>query len=436
MRSAPTPIYEQQRLDALRRYGVLDSLPEQVYDDVVQLAAQICGMPIAMISLVDTDRQWFKAKLGVDQPGTPRDIAFCAHAILERDVFVVPNAAVDERFHDNPLVTGSPGIQFYAGAPIVTPDGFAIGAVCVNDRMPRQLNEGQLQALQSLARQVVGHLELRRELAAREGLLRELVTARERHDLVVRASREGIWDCDYVTDVTIVSPRGCEIFDLEAGPFRSSLFDWLSRVHPDDLDATRAAFDAHIREESAYDIEFRWRLRDGSYRWVHVRGLAVHGPNGQIARLAGSVSDIEDKKRDELALRRLSHLLEELQRLAAVGGWELDLATNELFWTDETYRLHETSPSEYRPTVESAIAFYQQDSLPRIARLVEDAKTTGTPYAAELRLRTATGRHIWVQTTGKCVFENGRPVRLVGTFQDITDRRRAADELRCAVEAA
>jgi diguanylate cyclase (GGDEF)-like protein len=168
----PLPENEARRLQALRDYGILDTLPEQVYDDFVAIASTIFGCPVAQLSLVDEDRQWFKARIGIDQQETPRDVAFCAHAIVTPgEVMVVRDAMEDARFKDNPLVTGDPRIRFYAGAPLVTPEGDAVGTVCVIDREPRDATPEQFEALKILSRQIVDHLELRRGVAELEQLV-------------------------------------------------------------------------------------------------------------------------------------------------------------------------------------------------------------------------------------------------------------------------
>lgn len=163
---------EKRRLKVLWQYDVLDTMPEEMFDDLTELAASICGAPIALISLVDEDRQWFKSKIGTTLTETTRDISFCSKAIEQPDLFIVPDATRDDRFCLSPLVTEEPRIRFYAGAPLITPDGYALGTLCVLDQVPRELNATQKRALTILARHVVAQLELRRRS-------QDLVEARE-----------------------------------------------------------------------------------------------------------------------------------------------------------------------------------------------------------------------------------------------------------------
>ena len=177
---------EKQRLNVLWQYDVLDTVPEEVFDDLTELAARICEAPIAMITLVDEKRQWFKAKVGVTVKETSRDISFCGHAIAQSDLFIVPDATKDQRFEHNPLVISDPKIRFYAGAPLVTPDGHALGTLCVIDKVPRELRPDQKGALRVLARHVMTQLELRR----RSHELAHAHKERERMEIDLRKAQQ------------------------------------------------------------------------------------------------------------------------------------------------------------------------------------------------------------------------------------------------------
>lgn len=202
MKIAPLPHNEQKRLAELRKYNILDSEPEAIFESMVQLATYICQTPIAAISLIDENRQWFKAIVGIDAKETPRDIAFCAHAILQNDPLVVADALLDERFYDNPLVTGDPGIRFYAGVPLITSSGFYLGTLCVIDTIPRQLAHEQLDAVKTLADSVMAHLDLR--LSHKE--IRKYVDELQLSATIFESASEGIVVTDRDNRIMTVNP--------------------------------------------------------------------------------------------------------------------------------------------------------------------------------------------------------------------------------------
>ena len=199
MLAAKIPNNEYGRLQKLKGYQVLDTSAEKEYDDITKLASFICETPIALISLVDKDRQWFESKVGLNPPELARDIAFCAHTILTDDVLIVSDSSKDQRFYDNPLTTNSPHIQFYAGAPLITPDGWKIGTLCVIDRKPRELSKEQLSALKTLSQNVVTLLELR----LNRQKVKDLERAINEHSIVSVTNEIG--------KISFVNDKFCEI---------------------------------------------------------------------------------------------------------------------------------------------------------------------------------------------------------------------------------
>lgn len=175
MISAALPGNEQERLSVLFEHNILDTLPEKEFDDITRIASEICNTPISLVSIIDSTRQWFKSRQGLDAPETPRELAFCAHAILTPDeIFEVPNSLEDERFHDNPLATGAPHVVFYAGVPLVTEEGMPLGTLCVIDNKPKTLTEDQRTTLRALGNQVARMLELHRKTQALDRARQEL----------------------------------------------------------------------------------------------------------------------------------------------------------------------------------------------------------------------------------------------------------------------
>ena len=245
---APLPADEAARLEELRAYEILDTASETEYDDLVQLASHICGTPIALISLVDADRQFLKARVGLDVTETPRDVAFCGHAILEPELMVVPDALKDARFADNPLVTADPRIRFYAGAPLFTPEGHGMGTLCVIDRVPRTLTDAQREALQALGKHVVALLQLRRAKAeaeqasrAKTALLDRLHAEQARSErlllsLFPKAIADRLrdeppdWIADEYADVTILFAHVNEFWRIAGARAPKEFIDLLNQV--------------------------------------------------------------------------------------------------------------------------------------------------------------------------------------------------------------
>ena len=302
MEIAPLPPDESARLQALSEYDVLDTLPELEFDDLTLLASHVCQTPIALISLIDPERQWFKSKVGVEVNETPRDIAFCAHAILEQKTFVVGDAASDPRFADNPLVTKDPHIRFYAGAPLVTKEGHALGTLCVIDRVSRDFDQKAQDALQALARQVMAQLELRRLISSRQAVLEALRESEERFDLAIKGTNDGIWDwMDITQDAEWWSPHFYHLLGYHANEVPASQSKFKEFLHPDDRERTFQAVQDHFEKSEPFDLEYRLRTKSGEYRWFRGRGNTVRDEVGRPLRMAGSIQDITVRREAEEA---------------------------------------------------------------------------------------------------------------------------------------
>ncbi|MDH5669151.1 MAG: PAS domain S-box protein [Nitrospira sp.] len=308
MKEAPLPSDEKERLEELHSYDVLDTVAESDIDDLTILAAHICRTPIALVTLVDTSRQWFKSRVGIDATETPRAIAFCAHTILGKDVLVVADALADDRFADNPLVTGEPGIRFYAGAPLVTSNGYHLGTLCVIDRKPRKMRLEEKEALQVLSRQVVQRLEYRRQLrelraetAARQEAERAMEASRTQLQEFLDTSHELIQRVD--PDGRLAYMNGAWLRTLgytEAEASKLTVFDV---IHPDSLDHCRSLFTRLMAGEPISMMDVSFVAKDG--RRVDVVGSATceMSDDGHPIATRGFFHDVTERKAAEAALR-------------------------------------------------------------------------------------------------------------------------------------
>ncbi|MEB3210175.1 MAG: ATP-binding protein [Leptolyngbyaceae bacterium] len=316
----PLPDNEPERLQALYRYRILDTGSEKVFDELTQLAARICQTPTALMTLVDTERQWFKSRVGLDVSETPRDIAFCNCAILSTETLVIPNALEDERFATNSLVTGYPYIRFYAGVPLLTSDGYALGSLCVIDYAPRELTDTQIESLEVLGRQVVAQLELRKHLF--EAAERE---CHERFQQVADSAPIFIWVDDRRQETILLNHYWSQ--------FTGSTVDdslkksWKQLIHPEDSPRRAAVYGQAFQTQQPYTLEYRIKYADGKYGWLLETGMPRRLPDGTFDGFTGSCVDISDRKESEARLSQAHH---ELMRVTQLKDAFLSNVSHEL----------------------------------------------------------------------------------------------------------
>ncbi|WP_043337124.1 PAS domain-containing protein [Belnapia moabensis] len=415
---------ETKRLSVLDSYKVLDTPPEREFDEVVELAAQLCGAPIALVSLLGEDRQFFKAEVGLGVRETPRDVSICGHAILQPGLFVVTDTATDPRFAGNPLVTAAPHIRFYAGALLETEDGLPLGTLCVIDRRPRPEGLTALQgfALQVLARQVMARLELRRALAAREASERQFRVLADAMPQMVWSTRpDGAHD--------YYNARWYEFTGVPFGSTNGA--GWNGMFHPEDQPRAWERWRHSLETGEPYEIEYRLRRADGAYRWTLGRAMPVRDAEGKIERWFGTCTDIEDIKATEERLR----LSEERLRLALgaaemIGTFVWDVPADRVTADAGYARMFGQDPAAMTAGVPIALLFeaVEPEDRDRVRQQIERAMATGDAFEAEYRVWPPGGETHWVVARGRCAQDaDGRPSRFSGAVVDITERKRAEE---------
>lgn len=312
---------EELRGRILDEYGILDTAPEKPFDDIVDFASALCEAPVALVSFVTADRQWFKARHGLEATETPRSQSFCAFAMMERDILVVPDATKDMRFSDNPLVACRPDIRFYAGAPLISPEGVPLGSLCVIDTAPREyLTPLQSQGLEVLAAQVMIQLELRRRLRAQLADDRRLRESEQGFRVLADTMPQMVWSTLPDGFHDYYNARWYEFTGVPAGSTNGE--GWNGMFHPEDQDRAWQRWRHSLETGEPYEIEYRLRHHSGTYRWTLGRALPIRDEAGNIVRWFGTCTDIHETKsaaeERELVAQELSHRIKNI--FAVIAG--------------------------------------------------------------------------------------------------------------------
>ncbi len=313
MTTYPIPPNENERLNVLHALNLLDTPPEEVFDRITRLVARVLDVPIALVSLVDTDRQWFKSRVGLDAIETPRELAFCAHAIVQTSPMIVPDATLDERFADNALVTSNPNIRFYAGVPLRSVSGLSIGTLCAIDSKPRKLNADEINILIDLAAVISKEVQMREAMilsqATSELAKKAVETIEARFRTVFERAGVGI---------ALVAPDGgwlrvndalCQIVGYSQDELVKLTFQDIT--HPDDLDSDLYLLRQLIDDEiDRYQLEKRYITKSGNTIWIQLIVTKQMSPQGELEYLVSIIKDIQERKEAEASLAELRKDLE------------------------------------------------------------------------------------------------------------------------------
>ncbi|MBA3544754.1 MAG: PAS domain S-box protein [Chthoniobacterales bacterium] len=438
MSAFPIPPNEEERLQALRRYQILDTLPEAAFDRITRTAANFFNVPVALVSLVDKNRQWMKSTCGLDVCETSRETAFCAHTIIENEPLIVEDATLDPRFAANPLVTGIPGIRFYAGAPLRTSDGHNLGSLCVIDMQPRACSDLERAALIDLAATVIDLMELRLahqklnlEFAARASAQEQIRSSEEKFRSVTQSVGDGIVSSDQTGKIIFWNLGAEKIFghreeEILGQPLTAIMPERFRTRHTAGMARLQAGGEARVLGRT---VELFGLHKSG--REFPLELTLSSWTSGRETFYTGILRDITERARASEELKRSEARLAEAQEIARIGSWELDLATKKPIWSDQFYRLLGLVPGEEEPNFERLVSCIHPDDREAFRLATERLIATKQLSVIDLRIVQPDGRIRVVQRRGSADLDaEGKVIRLVGTMQDITERKQAEERLQ------
>ncbi len=426
------PPNERARLARLHGLEILDSGPEPAFDELVSIAAQLLDAPMALISLVDAERQWFKASKGFPFSSTERAVAFCSETILSDSPLIVEDASKDPRFASSPLVTSQPQVRFYAGAPLLTEDNFAIGSLCVLDSKPRPISPAQLQALSALARQATAQIELRHKLLALKSEIDSLGDSERRFRQIADASPILMWISDQAGNRTFFNSTWCEFTGLSR---EQSIADsWRDVVHPDDLEVYDHTWRVATSKAEKFQREVRLRHASGSYRWVLEQAMPIFSSAGRLDAYVASAVDLSSRNEIELSYQKNEARFRAVSEAAPLGIFVTDSAGNFVYTNNQFQRISGQSVDESLGS--GWLRAIPDDDRERVAKNWYIALQSTAPFEETFRYHRANGTEVWCSVKAATINSTDTVSGWVGTVEDITERRRANAEIVAAKQAA
>ncbi|GJD95479.1 GAF domain-containing hybrid sensor histidine kinase/response regulator [Methylobacterium iners] len=435
----PIPPNERERLEAVRRLQIIGSAPEAEFDAVCRTARALFDLPIALVTLIEDECIWLKARSGIEEREVPRRVAFCSHALLSDEPLVVSDTSLDPRFADNPLVGGPTGMRFYAGVPLILEPGLRVGTVCVIDRRPREFSADQVRQLQDLALIVVAQLRLRHSEVMGRTTQAALTESEARYRFLADSLPQMVWIIRGADGEALYMNRP---FRDYYGYLQADMGEREARHHPDDAARIKAAWAAAAQEAQAFEVEGRLRRHDGTYRWHKLVVIPVWRDAGIVEWFCTAL-DIDALVTANESLRQTSEMLHLAQDAAGAGLWEWNLASNRARLSGRSAALQGFAPAESDEEIEVTAAQWTANLHP------DDAKSVGSQlprameapgaFSAEYRVRAGDGAsdYRWIQSFGRVLAgPDGRPDRVVGLDLDVTDRKRVETAIEQARQEA
>ncbi|MGB6135574.1 MAG: PAS domain-containing protein [Shewanella sp.] len=425
MQAPDLPKNEPSRLNSLKQTGLLDTQPEPRFDRLTHLAQLCLGTEIVLVSLIDADRQWFKSKQGLDACETIRDISFCGYTILGEGIFEVPDALLDNRFADNPLVLNAPHIRFYAGVPLVS-DGENIGTLCFIDSKPRQFTEKERQIATEMGKAIEQEIQDRLQEHAHE----QLAAREQMYRSVLEGTRIGTWQWNVQTGETVLNERWADIMGFTLAELEPVSVDtWLNLLHPDDVADSEAQLEAHLSGKTPfYDIKCRMKHKQGHYVWVHDRGKVVaNTADGKPLMMYGTHADITLQQLSEIALQKNRDELYKLtQQLPGVvyqyQSWP-DGRSAFPYASSGIETIYGVTPEEVRSDATNAFAKIHPDDLELLVNSIERSIETLSLWELEYRVIADNGSSKWLSGSATPERMPDGSTLWHGYIQDITQTK-------------
>ena len=419
---------ENDRLNELNSYLVLNTEDEKYFDSIASFVATVCEVPITTITLIDDKREWFKSSIGLNNRENNRDIGFCERAILSSEPLIIEDTLKDPYFSQNTMVIGPPYIRFYAGVPLISPRGYALGALAIKDTLPRKLNALQLKTLITLASQAMALFERHRQNHVLSALNQTLQYSKAMMDATFTNAAAGIVVAHIKGHFILANQAYCKMMGYTETELRS--LDFLTITYHADREIYQTKLAELITGNiNTIKLEKRSIRKNGSIIWVKVNISLSRNSDGNPINYIAIVEDITTAREAETILKDSQSLLNIASQVAHMGAWSLNLTSMQLSLSEQAIAIHE-EPSDFTPSLEQAINYYVPEYREFVQNFVTACIENGISFDEELEFITGQSRRIWVRSIGQAMRDrDGKIVRIAGAIIDIHESKLAEIEL-------